>query len=501
MSWLRRKHRERELDRELRSHLELEAEEQRENGLTAEQSGWAARRALGNTAQIQEATREVWGGLWLDRLIQDLRYGCRSLLNSPGFAAVAILTVALGIGANTSIFSLVYTVLLRALPYPDSGRLAWLDNHDKDRSIRLGVGDFQYAAWREQSTAFDGIAAYATRRFTITGRGEPEQLHAMAVTPGFMRALGAPPLIGRDFSESDAAPRGGRVALITHSLWTHRFGADRSVLSQTMILDGNGYSIAGVLPQSFEFPGDPAVGVLVALSEPASNPAGPVYFYSVLARLKGGVTLRRAVSDLQVINQRLESAFPKRARFINETRITTLQEQLVGNVKPPLVALAGAVGFVLLIVCVNVSNLLLARAIARQKEITIRIALGAGRARVFRQLLTEGVLLSTLGGAVGLALAFGGVKLLRAIAPAGAPHIEQVSVGAVVLAFNLAIALSTGILFGVAPLRLVAPWILKPRSNRPAGRQLARANTGGWRTRSSYARWLSPSSCWPAPDC
>jgi len=386
------------------------------------------------------------------------RYAFRTLRNNPGFTAVAILTTALGIGANTAIFSVVYAVLLRPLPYADPARLVTPANLSRDSFITVTVGDFQYAAWRDQSPAFDAIALYTNRRFTITGRGDPEQLHAAAVSPGFLHTLGVSPIIGRDFSASDAAPRlGGRVAIITHRLWMNRFGGDRSILSQHMTLEGNAYSIAGVLPRTFEFPGDPDVSFLIAVSEPPSTPiGGGVYFYNVLARLKRGVTAPAAAAGLRVINQRLAAAYPKQAHSISEPQITTLQEKLVGNIKPAVLALAGAVGLVLLIVCVNVSSLLLARAISRQKEIAVRIALGAGRAQIFRQLLAEGVLLSSAGGVAGLALAIGGVKLLRAIAPAGVPHIEQVGVGLPVLAFNLAIALCTGILFGIAPLRLVS---------------------------------------------
>ncbi len=472
MSWRRHKHREHDLDRELRSDLELEAEELQQAGLPPDQARHAAQRAFGNITRVKEEIREMWNLTWFDRLAADLRYAARSLRNNPSFAAVVILTAALGIGANTSIFSVVYAVLLRPLPYRDAARLVAPTNASPDAVLNWGIPDFQYAVWRDQAAIFEGIAASGPRQFTITGTGEPQQLKAQLVTPGFLGALGVSPILGRDFTDTDAALRGGQAALLSHDLWTHRFGADPSILSKSMTLDGKPYSVAGVLPPDFEFPGASGVSLLLAVTEPKAQAGGPIYFYNVVARLKRGMTPQRAASDLALLNQRLESTYPakfSRARAATQTRVFSLQDRLVGNVRPALLVLAGAVTLVLLIVCGNISNLLLARAIARQKEIAVRLALGAGRGRVFRQLLTEGMLLASLGGLAGLAVAFEGVRLLRAIAPAGVPYIEHARIGPSVLAFNLAIVVLCGILFGLAPLRgasAVDPEVALKRTTR-----------------------------------
>jgi putative ABC transport system permease protein len=397
------------------------------------------------------------GFMWLARLANDLRYGCRVLKKNPGFAAMTILTAALGIGANTAIFSVIHAVLLRPLPYKNAKQLVSPMYVAKDNFIGLGIGDFQYGAWRDQATIFDGVAAYSGRRFTITGNGEAEQLRAQIVTSGFLGVLGVAPIIGRDLTGADGAPRGGQVVLLSYALWMRRFAGDSSILSKAITLDGKPYSVAGVLPRNFEFPDNSDASLLLAMTEPPAQPKGAVYFYNVIGRLKAGITTERAEADLALINERLKSEYPK--KFGQEravTRVFELHDRITGNVQPALLALAGAVALVLLIGCLNISNLLLARSISRQKEVAVRIALGAARGQVLRQLVTEGILLASLGGTAGLAVALGGMELLRAIAPAGVPHIESTHLSGAVLAFTICITLLCGIVFGLAPLRSVS---------------------------------------------
>ena len=306
-----RKKREEDLERELRSHLELEAQEQRESHASPEEARQAARRALGNATSIQEATREAWGFAWLDELTQDLRYGCRALNHSRGFAAVSILTAALGIGANTSIFSVVHAVLMHPLPYRHAGRLVSPATGGEDGFMGAGVNDFQYAAWRDQAGVWDGIAAYFGSRFTITGDGAAEQLKGDGVTPGFLHTLGITPLIGHDFSADDATLRGGHVALVSYRLWKGRFGGDPSILSKTMTLDGELYTIAGVLPREFEFPENADISLLVPMREAsASIPTGASWFYTVVARLKPGVSEAQARAEMEAIGSRVAKEYP-----------------------------------------------------------------------------------------------------------------------------------------------------------------------------------------------
>jgi predicted permease len=438
-----------DFDDEIQNHIDLLTERLMAQGVPPEEAPYAARRQFGNSVALKETHVEMGKWHWLERLAQDIRYACRNLRNNPGFATVAVLTAALGIGANTSIFSVVHAVLLRPLPYRDADRLVALVTVNPKEDAMLGgqVTDFLYASWREQATLFDGIAAYTRRSFTITGSGGPELLRAAIVTPGFLRMMGILPQLGRDFVPGDAAPRGGHAVLLSDSLWARRFGRDPSILARQIALNGNAYSVVGILPPTFEFPSATDVSLLVPMPEPSAQRSNASYFYLVIARLRPGISKERAESDLAVINRRMDEKSNRRPKAVG------LHDKLVGDVRPALLILSAAVGLVLLIACVNIGNLLLARAISRQKEIAVRMALGAGRRRVFQQLLTESMLVAGAGGTAGLAIAFAGVRILRAIAPAGVPHIEAAHISLAVLLFNIGATAVSGILFGIAPLR------------------------------------------------
>ena len=444
---------------EIEAHVAIETDRLIADGMSPQEARAAAIRRFGNVTAARERFYQSRRIMCLDQLRHDLRDALRAFRRSPGFTAVVVLTLAIGIGANTAIFSAVYAVLLRPLPYPHAEQLVRLaDICDIAGVSGDSLPDFQYAAWRGQARIFAGMAAYAIRHPTITGAGDAEELRAAQVTPGFLRTLGTTPFIGRDFAAGRGSDAGGGVVLLTYGFWRTRFGGDRAILSKRLTLDGKPYSIAGILPPDFEFPGAVNVRLLIAMPEPAPQPNGARYFYSVIARLKPGIAVQRARADLRLINRRLG---PSELRMLghfklSDTLVTGLHDQIVGDVRPALLALAGAVAMVLLIACVNVSNLQLARAITRQREMALRIALGAGRGRILRQLLTEGILLALAGGAAGLALAFGGVRLLAAIAPAGVPHLQDAGIGAIVFAFNSGIALGAGILFGLAPFRFAS---------------------------------------------
>jgi len=437
-----------DFDDEIQNHIDLLTERLIAQGTPPEEARYAARRQFGNTVALKETHVEMSRWHWLERLAQDIRYACRSLRNNPGFATVAILTAALGIGANTSIFSVVHAVLLRPLPYRDAERLvALVTVNPKENGLGLQVPDFPYASWRDQATIFDSIACYTRRSYTITGSGGPELLRAAIVTPGFLRMMGMSPQIGRDFVVADAAPRGGHAVLLSDSLWARRFGRDPSIVTRQITLNGQPYAVVGILPPTFEFPSATDVSLLVPMSEPSAQRSNATYFYQVIARLKPGISKERVESDLAVINRRIGEKSDRRTKAIG------LHDKLVGDVRPALLILSAAVGLVLLIACVNIGNLLLARAISRQKEIAVRMALGAGRRRVFQQLLTESMLLAGAGGMAGLAVSFAGVRILRAIAPEGVPHIDAAHISPAVLLFNIGATPVSGILFGIAPLR------------------------------------------------
>jgi len=394
-----------------------------------------------------------WRTNMIADLWQDLRFGARILRKQPGFTLIAALTLALGIGANTTIFSVVNAVWLRPLPYPEADRLALVMHRNTKLGGTSELTPASYFDLRQQSKSFEQFAVYVSRDFNLTGEGEPERLRGQVVSAAFFPLLKVPLLAGRVFTEADDRAGAPRVVMLSHELWRRRFGAETNIIGQTLRLDDQSYTVVGVAPPGFNFPDkETELWAPIAFNADAANQRDSFYL-SGIARLSPGATVEQAQSELDVIARNLESAFPQSNTNIVFV-VTPLQESLVSGFKQALFVLLGAVAFVLLIACVNVANLLLARAAAREKELAVRAALGAGRRRLARQLLTESALLSLAGGAMGLLLAVWGVKALKLISPDGPetiPRLGEVSLDWRVLGFTLGVSCLTGVIFGLAP--------------------------------------------------
>jgi len=386
----------------------------------------------------------------METLWQDLRYGLRMLVKSPGFTAVAVLALALGIGANTAIFSVVNTVLLRPLPYADPDRLIVVRETKLPQFPEFSVAPGNFLDWQKQNTVFAQLEAHGGITFNLTGTGDPERLRGTRVTSGLFQMLGVKPAQGRDFLPEEDQSGRGQVVIISHGLWQRRFGADPQIIGQTLALNGQSYTVIGIMPPTFQFPGRRIdLWTPMAFTDQDRQAHGGHYI-SALGRLKPGVSLEKALAEMKTVARRLEEQYPNSNAGWSVKLIPMLESE-VGEMKSILLLLLCAVAFVLLIACANVANLLLVRTAARQKEVAIRAALGASRWRVVRQLLTESVLLALLGGGVGLLLAVWGTGLLLKLAPQGLARIQEVAIDRRALGFTLLVTLLTGIIFGLAP--------------------------------------------------
>jgi predicted permease len=383
-------------------------------------------------------------------LLQDVRYGLRTLARDPGFTAVAVIALAIGIGANTAIFSVVNGVLLRPLPYREPDRLVRLSETSPDFAS-MAIAYPNFVDWKEHSRSFEGLAAFRSEDSDVSGRGEPEHLSGKMVSADFLRVLGVHTVAGRDFDAASDGLGAAPVVLIGGGLWSRRFGSSPAAVGSALTLDGRSFTVVGVVPDDFRFEGRADFYTLLEQRDDALVRSREMHpGLRAVGRLAPGVTRAQAQSELSAIAARLAEAYPK-SNARHGVVIEPLAGAIVGNVRPTLLVLLGAVGFVLLIACTNVANLLLARFTRRRKELATRLALGAARARVVRQLLTESAVLSLAGGFVGLAIAWLGTRAVLAAVPGGLPRMESVGMDGWVLAFTLGLSLATGVVFGLAP--------------------------------------------------
>ncbi len=399
----------------------------------------------------------------MERLIQDIRYAARVLIKGRAVTAVAVFALALGIGANTAIFSVVNAVLLRPLPYETPERLVMLWENNPEVQIGfdlLPVAIANFVDWRDQSESFEHVSILDSNRMTLTGGQEPERVAGASVSASFFQLMGISPAFGRAFSEEEDRPGANRVAVISHAMWQSRFGGGLDVIDKTLMLEGTTYRIIGVMPEGFSFPRAqdlpsyfrlaPRTDVWtpIGLTDEQLNNRGS-HNKAVIARLKENVSVAQAQTEMSQIAARIGERYPEASGF--GVTVLSLYEQLVGGSRTALWILLGAVAFVLLIACANVANLLLARAASRQKEIAIRTALGANRGRIIRQLLTESVMLSLAGGVAGALIAFWGLDLLLALSPDSIPRKDEIGIDGRVLGFTFLASLATGLLFGLVP--------------------------------------------------
>ena len=470
-----------ELDDELRFHIEREIADRVRRGIPPEEARRTALRDFGGVERFKEECRDERGTRPLEEVVQDTRFGFRALRKHPGFTAVVILTLALGIGANTAIFSVVNGVLLRPLPYDRPDDIVRLRPMADGRFDAASPID--YLDWRDGSRSFEALALFQGRSMNLTGDGDPERIVATRATANLFRVLRQAPVLGRTFAPGEDQPAAQRVAIISDGFWRSRFGADSSVLGRMLHLDGDPYTVVGVAPKTGEYPAGSDVWIPMVFDEDelrASNRASRSS--SAIGRLRAGVSLERAQEDVSSVARRLEAMYPNYNTGVS-IRLTPLHEVLVGDLRTPLLILLGAVGLVLLIACANVANLFLVRGTSRAGEMAVRTALGAGRGRLLRQLITESLLLSLLGGAAGFVLALWGTRVLSRLGSDVLPRLGEARVDGVVLLFTAAVTLLTGVLFGIMPARHAAPRDLA--ASLRAGARGSREKHGARRTRNA----------------
>ena len=452
----RRSQFDRDLEEEMHLHRELREQEQIEGGVAPEEARYVARRRFGNDLVLREESRDMWGWNWLEYFVQDIRFGLRMLARNPGFTAVAVITLALGIGANTAIFSVVNAVLLKPLPYADPDRLAviWVTEPSGPGGLFPDTSP-DFRDWQVMNHSFEGMSAITGAGTTLTGSGEPLQLRGLSVSPNTFQLLGAQPQFGRSFSPDEGPSGHNHVVILSYGLWQSAFGGQKNIVGSKVTMDGEAYDVVGVMPKDLRFPTvwgrNPQFWAPITMDAPKWKAERGNHWFWVLARMKKSVTLNQAAAEMVTISAQLAQQYPQTNTGVS-ARVKSLHEQLTGNVSEVLWVLFAAVGFLLLIACANVANLLLTKSVGRQREIAIRLAVGAGARRLMRQLLTESVLLFLLGGVAGLAVGMAALRLLLRAAPTGyIPEVISVHLDSRVFGFTFLVAFVTGTLAGLIP--------------------------------------------------
>jgi putative ABC transport system permease protein len=443
---------ENDLDDEMRFHLEMEAGKHEARGLAPDEARALARREFGQVDRFKDEVRDVRGVTWMDDIRRDVRFALRSLRRSPGFTLVAVLCLALGIGANAAIFSVINAVLLRPLPYADSDRLIRAYEMRGDEGKTGSVSVPNYLDWRAQNSGFQDLAAWQEGNRNLEGEGGTERIGSVEVTPNLFAILGTSTLRGRAFVPGQDEPGKGQVVVIGESLWRRRFGGDAALIGRSIRLDGQAYTVLGVMPAGFDFPPGPEVHEIwtVYQPSPALLKQRGSHFLAVAGRLKPGVSLDQASVQLKTVAARIEKMYPNEQAG-RSVLLKPLKEAVVGKTRKALLVLLGAVLLVLLIACANVANLLLARAAVRRREVAVRLALGAGRARLIRQFLVESLVLAFGGALLGALIAWGSLTLLRPFAAVALPIAGDISIDARVFGFLLGVSVLSGVLFGLVP--------------------------------------------------